>query len=169
MSWKINQSARRWAGLGLLAALLGSGARAAVEVGATFPPVTSSVMEGTVPDTAGKVVVVDFWASWCAPCKTSFPALSQLQNEFGSQLTIVGVSVDEKADAYERFLARMKPSFTTLRDRTQQLVATVSVPTMPTSYVIDRHGVVRFIHIGFHDDTAQALRTQIKQLIEEKS
>lgn len=160
----------RAAALGLCLFLAGHAtARAELEVGAQFPELPKYLGE-TAPgaDLAGRVVVVDFWASWCAPCRTSFPVLSRLQQEFPERLAIVGVSVDEKQAAYEQFLRRLKPSFLTLRDSDQRLAALVRVPTMPTSYVLDRSGRVRFVHAGFHGDTAGQLRTQIQQLIEEK-
>jgi len=164
-----------WAARLLAAAILGLGARAApaaVVEGEPFPALAEFALEGeAVPATAGRVVLVDFWASWCAPCKESFPALDALHREFASQgLLIVAVSVDERKTAYEAFVRRMKPSFLTVRDAAQALVARVSVPTMPTSYVIDRRGVVRHVHVGFHGQkSADALRAQILSLLAESS
>lgn len=143
----------------------------AVEVGSSFPPFAGYRFEGALPqDLAGKILVVDFWASWCAPCKASFPSLSLVQNEFGPRgVVVLGISVDEKSDAYEQFKKRMKPTFSTVRDGEHRLTADVSVPTMPTTFVVDRSGRVRFVHAGFHDTTPEALRSEITQLLEEKS
>jgi thiol-disulfide isomerase/thioredoxin len=148
--------------------VVGQQIRAEARIGQPFPSASQFQYDGSWPaELAGKVAVIDFWASWCAPCKASFPALSRLQNEFGSSVVIVGVSVDEKKAAYQQFIARFKPSVAVVRDGAHQLISQVKVPTMPTSYVLDRNGVVRFIHSGFHDGTEQELRTQIKQLLGE--
>jgi thiol-disulfide isomerase/thioredoxin len=142
----------------------------AIEMGATFPAFSSYHFDGELPDLAGKVVVVDFWASWCAPCKASFPHLSAVQNEFGSRgLVVLGISVDEKRGDFEQFKKRFKPSFSILRETDHRIANDLSVPAMPTTLVLDRSGHVRFIHAGFHDDTPARLHQEIVQLLDEKS
>lgn len=160
-----------------VALLVGSfaGLRAEVKVGDTFPalvsPVLVSLGTGELPATAGKVVLVDFWASWCGPCKASFPALAQLQRDFAARgLLIAAVSVDEKPAAASAFVKKLAPNFPTLHDRSQTLVKQVGVPTMPTSYLLGRDGRVRFVHQGFHGETTEReLRRQIETLLVEKS
>jgi thiol-disulfide isomerase/thioredoxin len=142
-----------------------------VSMGDPFPDLRSVARGGaTVPETAGKVMLVDFWASWCAPCKASFPALARLHAEFASRgLVIVGVSVDEKQAAYEAFVKKMQPPFAVVRDEQQKLVSTVKVPTMPTSYLVGADGRVRFVHRGFHGDaTENELRKQIQSVLSEE-
>jgi thiol-disulfide isomerase/thioredoxin len=159
----------------LLGALLALAAltplRADVHVGAAFPALASAGLAGDVPATAGQVLVVDFWASWCAPCKASFPAYARLHAAYAARgLVIVAVSVDEDAAAYAAFVKKFAPPFATVRDATQQLVRTVNVPTMPTSYLVARDGKVRFVHSGFHgEETEKALRAEIEALLAEKS
>ncbi len=103
------------------------------------------------------MVLVDFWASWCAPCKASFPVYSRLNAAYAARgLVIVAVSVDDSAAAYSAFVARLKPTFATVHDAKHKLVAQVQVPTMPTSYLVDRSGKVRFVHPGFHGDADRA-------------
>lgn len=158
-----------WLFVGVFAATLLSQRASALDIGSTFPSFAGYRFEGTPPDLAGKVVVVDFWASWCAPCKASFPVLSSVQNEFGSKgVVVLGISVDEKSGPYEQFRKRLNPSFPTIRDGEHRLTSDVSVPTMPTSFVLDRTGRVRFVHAGFHDETPARLRDELKQLLEEK-
>ena len=120
---------------------------------------------------SGQVVLVDFWATWCAPCKASFPAYTQLQRELASRgFILLAVSVDKTAGPYEEFLKRFNPAFLTVRDGAQKLIAEVKVPAMPTSYLIDRKGVVRSVHSGFHGEaTVKELREEIIRLLEEKS
>jgi len=138
--------------------------------GKAFPPLSAAGLTGgTLPDTAGKVVIVDFWASWCAPCRASFPAYSRIQAQYASRgLVVVAVSVDDSADPYSAFIAKMKPGFATLLDSKHALVADVQVPTMPTSYLLDRSGKVRFMHPGFHGDrTVDELNKEITALLAE--
>jgi thiol-disulfide isomerase/thioredoxin len=157
----------------LLAVFLGSlpaAAWADLRPGDPFPALaTAQLTGGTLPAMDGKVVLVDFWASWCAPCKASFPAYAKLQVEYVARgLVIVAVSVDENPAAYAAFVERLRPPFTAMRDQGQQLVRLVRVPAMPTCYLLGRDGRVRFVHQGFHgDDTERELRREIGALLAE--
>ncbi len=158
--------------LAACAAFFAPGLGAQTLPGASFPPLASAGLAGgSLPDLAGKVVLVDFWASWCAPCKASFPVYSRLQSEYADRgLAIVAVSVDDTPAAYSAFVAKLKPSFVTVHDAGHALVAEVQVPTMPTSYLIDRAGKVRYMHAGFHgDQTERELRKEIEVLLAERA
>lgn len=148
--------------------------RAEVKVGDVFPALATAglvPLTGTVPAVAGRVQLVDFWASWCAPCKASFPMLAKLHQDFGARgLVVAAVGIDEKPAAAAAFVRKLAPPFPTVHDREQNLVKQVGVPTMPTSYLIDRAGRVRYVHDGFHGDvTERDLRKQIEILLAEKS
>jgi len=145
--------------------------RADVNAGDAFPALASAGLAGDVPATAGKVLLVDFWASWCAPCKASFPAYARLHAAYAARgLVIVAVSVDEDPAAYAAFVKKLAPPFAAVRDATQQLVRIVNVPTMPTSYLVGPDGKVRQVHAGFHgDETEKALRAEIEALLAAKS
>jgi thiol-disulfide isomerase/thioredoxin len=152
----------------LAAVLLFATARAEIKVGDTFPVLASAgLVGGEVPDTKDKILIVDFWASWCAPCKAAFPALAKINADYAARgVILVGVSVDEKAAAYAAFVKKMAPPFLTLHDVAQKLVRTVAVPAMPTTYLIGRDGKVRFIHAGYQgESTDKILRTQIDKLL----
>ncbi|MFA5057311.1 MAG: TlpA disulfide reductase family protein [Opitutaceae bacterium] len=155
----------------LLAGLLaGTAARANLQPGDSFPSLVAAGLAGAPPPaTAGKVVLVDFWASWCAPCRMSFPAYAKLQADYRAHgLIVVAVSVDENPAAYEAFVKRLNPSFVVMRDQAQRLVHQVKVPAMPTCYLLGRDGRVRFVHQGFHgDDTERELRREIVALLTE--
>jgi thiol-disulfide isomerase/thioredoxin len=155
--------------LGMMAA---ASVSAAVSVGDMFPSLPGSSLSGTrVPDTTGKVAVVDFWASWCAPCKESFPSFNRIDADFAAKgLVIVAISVDKDPEAYASFVKKMHPSFFFARDTDQSLVARVAIRTMPTSYILDRHGRVRFIHAGFRGAETEALiRKELETLLGEKA
>ena len=146
--------------------------RAEVRVGDPFPSLNALDPVGVeLPARAGKVILVDFWASWCAPCKESFSSYAQLQTEYRSRgLVIVAVSVDEKQSAFEAFVKRFNPPFVVLRDRGQQLVRKVSVPAMPTCYLLGRDGRVRFVHQGFRGvETDRAIRQETDLLLAENT
>ena len=156
-------------------AMLGAAAfvRAEVKVGDAFPVLTPAALVnlsgGEIPAITGRVALVDFWASWCAPCKASFPAMAKLHAEYAARgLQIVAVSIDEKPAAAAAFWKKMAPPFVGLHDRESKLVQQVVVPTMPTSYLMDQSGRVRYVHAGFHGDLGD-LRKEIEALLAEKS
>lgn len=147
-------------------------ARAEVQVGDQFPVLTALEFGGgALPATTGKVVVVDFWASWCAPCKASFPVYARLHADYAARdVVVIAVSVDEKEAPFAAFVKKYAPPFVTVRDKAQQLVAQVKVPAMPTAYVLDRQGRVRFVHRGFHGaESDRELRRQLDTLLAEKA
>ena len=149
-----------------------STARAAVSPGDAFPSLaTAGLTGGPVPATAGQVVLVDFWASWCAPCKASFPAFARLHADYAARgLVIVAVSVDDRPADYTAFVKKWQPPFVTLLDGSHRLVAAVAVPGMPTSYLLGRDGRVRFIHQGYHGAATEAeLRQHIESVLAEKN
>lgn len=166
-------AARRRAAALQLALVCAVFARAEVKVGDAFPALASAgltPLSGAEPKSDDCVLLVDFWASWCAPCKASFPMMARLHQDYAARgLVIVAIGVDEKPAAAAAFVKKLAPPFATLHDREQKLVQQVSVPTMPTSYLIDREGRVRFMHVGFYDRTTEReMRTQLEALLAEK-
>ena len=144
-----------------------TGTPAAIKVGSTLPALDSFGLEGRMPALAGKVLVLDFWASWCAPCKASFPALQRLHEEYrGRGVEVIAVNVDTKREAADRFLAEHPVTFTVLHDPLQALVETVAPAAMPTSLVIDRKGRVFSLHTGYRgEETEKALREEIEKCL----
>jgi len=147
--------------------LSGLAAGAAVQEGGRLPDLTKMGLKGTLPATAGKVVLVDFWASWCGPCKQSFPALERLHEKYGKRgLVIVAVSVDEDADAMQEFLDAHPVSFAVVHDAQQRLVEATEVEAMPTSFLIGKDGKVAVVHTGFKgDETEEQIAIEIEGLL----
>jgi thiol-disulfide isomerase/thioredoxin len=131
--------------------------------GVLLPDWAGRGLEGALPDTQGRVLVVDFWASWCAPCQASFPDLAGIHRDYaGRGVTLVAISVDQTARAYEAFVKKFAPPFVTVRDARREYVATVGVPAMPTTLVVGRDRKIRAVFAGYHGEkTGAALRAAL--------
>jgi len=141
---------------------------AALKIGDAFPDLGSFSLEGQLPDGfKGKVVIVDFWASWCGPCKESFPAMNELQKEYADKgLVVLAVNEDEEKSDMQDFLKANVAAFAVVRDAKQKLVAVAGIQTMPSSFVLDNTGKVRFTHTGFHGaETRKEYEQQIESLL----
>ncbi len=113
----------------------------------------------------GKVVLIDFWASWCEPCRHSFPWLNEMQEKYSNRLVVIGVNVDrERADA-ARFLAAVPARFQVIYDPAGDLAAKYDVPGMPSSYVFDTSGKLVDKHIGFHKAQRTEREAQLRSLL----
>jgi len=116
----------------------------------------------------GKVVYVDFWASWCGPCRQSMPKFNTLYKQLSSKgFDIVAINLDEsKADA-QRFLQDYPVNYTVLYDATGQSPKQFGVSVMPTGYLLDRFGMVRYTHQGFRDGDEAKLMQEVNKLLAE--
>jgi cytochrome c biogenesis protein CcmG/thiol:disulfide interchange protein DsbE len=140
--------------LALLATVLmfAADARAAQPAPARAPGFHLAAVNGfvTLDSLRGKAVLVDFWASWCAPCKRSFPWMSALQDSLASHgLEIVAINLDKDRDAADRFLEQNKPRFTVVFDPGGETAEAYHVAAMPTSFLIGPDGTVLMTHAGF--------------------
>lgn len=116
----------------------------------------------------GKVVYLDFWASWCAPCRQSFPWMNAMQAQYAGQgLEIVAVNVDKERELVKQFLAKYPAQFTVAYDPTGESAVLFKVKGMPSSYLIDRTGEIRFTHLGFREDDRATLEGRIQQILQE--
>ncbi len=139
-----------------------------LKVGDALPDLSTFGLEGKLPDELkGKVVVLDFWASWCGPCKESFPVMEDLHQKYGAKgLVVLAVNVDEDAAAMKDFLKSHPASFTIVRDAGKKLVSTVNIASMPTSFVIGTDGKVASVHKGFHGkESAKQYVEEIEKLL----
>jgi thiol-disulfide isomerase/thioredoxin len=132
-------------------------------------PKLGAVENSSLSQYRGKVVYIDFWASWCAPCRTSFPLLEKFYQAKQKQgFALLAINMDEEIDAAHRFLERYPASFEILRDAEARWADTYGVETMPTSFIIDKKGVIRHIHHGFAKDDMADIEKIVNQLLAEK-
>lgn len=158
----------------LLAALLVLPVAAhAVSPGAPAPDVTAAQLLKPDANVAlkslrGSVVYVDFWASWCIPCRLSMPALDELYRKYGTQgFRVVGVNKDVAGEDADRFLKRVNVSFMLVADKNDAVAKAFDVQAMPSGYLVDRKGVVRYVHRGFTDATYTELKREIESLLKD--
>lgn len=152
-----------FARLGLVAALLASGAAAllapgvaaAVEPGQPAPAFELPGRQGVIrlADYRGKLVYLDFWASWCGPCRKSFPWMNDMQARYGARgLRVIGLNVDQKPADAQAFLNQVAAGFDIAFDASGQAPRAYGVKAMPTSVLIGPDGKVLAVHAGFRDD-----------------
>ena len=164
-------------GLFLVAALALAGLWAApalaLKVGDPAPSFKAARLDGAgqfvLADMHGKVVLVDFWASWCGPCQKSMPQFDALQKEFPSdRFVVVGVNVDKDTGAAKKALEKRPVSYLIASDPSGMLPSRYGLETMPTAYLIDGDGAVRYVHRGFREGDVEKLKEQIQKLLAEK-
>lgn len=130
----------------------------------TTTTLTAADFEQTVAD--NDIVLVDFWASWCGPCLKSLPLLEELQQEFGGDaFQVVGVNLDKDPAKGRRFLKKISVSYPSATDPSGKIPETFGLETMPTSYIVDREGVIRHVHRGFRRGDMDDLRERIAALV----
>ncbi|HEY5604210.1 MAG TPA: TlpA disulfide reductase family protein [Gammaproteobacteria bacterium] len=119
-----------------------------------------------ISELKGDVVYVDFWATWCPPCRQSFPWMEEMHQRYSNLgFKIVAISLDTKRDVIDQFLKTMTTNFTIAHDPGGESATAFQVKGMPSSYLIDRKGNVHLTHMGFNDRDKAKLESQIKDLI----
>ena len=158
---------------GFATVLLLASSAAALEPGGRPPAIEMPDLEGKKVELAalqGKVVVVDFWASWCGPCKQEMPVLEALHKKYGEQgLVIIGVNIDNNPKKMNNFLKGTPVSFRIVHDRKLAVASKYEPGTMPTSYFIGKDGKVKYVHEGFRKKDAGELEERVKTLLAEST
>jgi peroxiredoxin len=117
-------------------------------------------------DTAGSVVYLDFWASWCGPCRQSFPWMNQMQAKYSAKgFKVVAVNLDARNDDAMKFLAQNPANFTVAFDSKGQTPKAFGVKGMPTSFLIDKSGKILSVHLGFKPADKEEMEKQIQNAL----
>jgi peroxiredoxin len=143
-------------------------------LGKPAPEITAEFVSGdgpkTIKEAQGKVLVLDFWGTFCEPCKKSFPLYQELVDQQAGGLAVIAVSVDEpddiKKEKLTEFAKEHKAKFAIAWDKDHKAAEAYGLAalTMPSAFMIDKTGVVRHVHAGFKDDEVQKLNEEIKAL-----
>lgn len=116
----------------------------------------------------GQVVMLNFWASWCAPCRQEMPLLEELYNKYKSLgFTLLGVNVEQDSSKASTLLRNIKVSFPILFDNKNQVSKAYKVSAMPTTVIIDRDGNMRYLHLGYKPGYENDYQKQVRALIRE--
>lgn len=120
----------------------------------------------SLDDYKGRVVYVDFWASWCGPCRKSFPFMQELQQEYDDEgLTVIAINMDQNSDDAHRFLEENPAAFLIGRDPAGRVAKQFGVMTMPSSFIVDRDGMIQEVHMGFKPSTKKKITSKIGELL----
>ena len=115
----------------------------------------------------GKVVLLNFWATWCGPCRQELPELARVQEKFRDRgLAVVAVTVDNEVENVRAFLKKYDIKLQALWDKKKKVADAYVVEKMPSSYLIDRNGVVRFIHRGYTPEELKRIEAEIDDLLD---
>jgi len=151
------RSPSRWLSTIVLAAVLVTARAAPVDVGGL-----------DLRPYAGKVVVVDFWASWCQPCRRSFPWLNEMTSRYGDRgLVVLAVNTDTEASDADRFLREVPARFPIIRDPAGQLANHYHLPGMPVSLIFGTSGQLLRTHVGFREADRSTREAELTHLLDE--
>jgi len=114
---------------------------------------------------AGHVVLVDFWATWCDPCRLSFPQYQALARRHGNDVVVVGISEDDEDAGIDRFIEETGAHFPVAWDGDKTLAQRYRINSMPTLFIIDKNGLVRYVHSGFRPGDEDQIDNAIKSLM----
>lgn len=141
----------------------------AAEEGKPAPDFTLKALDGSnikLNELRGTVVLVNFWASWCGPCRTEMPLLDDLYGEYRDYgFTVLGINLDEERSQAMKLLDKVPVSFPVLFDPDNSTSETYAVDAMPTTVLIDRNGVVRHHHRGYKEGYMEKYEEQVKALV----
>jgi len=156
--------------VGLLFVFAWSANTVAVEVGEPAPQFGALTLGGertiSLAEYAGKVVILDFWASWCGPCLVAMPELERLSNALEPESAVLlAVSVDSDPKRAARFMRKMGVSYDSLIDMDGKIAAQFDLPGMPTTYVINPEGLIVARHVGFKPGDEAKLASAVNDVL----
>lgn len=155
----------------LSVALLFSGAAVAKEVNKPAPEIALPDKSGStvkLSDFKGQVVMVNFWASWCQPCRTEMPLIEDLYQRFKKiGFTVLAVNVDENPDNGKKMLKEVPVSFPVVFDSKNKMIEKYQVQAMPSTYMVDRKGNIREVHRGYKPGDEADYEQYVRKLLRE--
>lgn len=142
----------------------------ALKIGEKFPDIQLKRLNSKTKfdsrELKGKIVLVDIWGSDCPPCRLAMPKMNSIfKNLRKKNFVILGINVDENDDDIKFFLSEYKIDYPLLDDRKHDLVKRLDVQMMPTSFLLDGEGIVRYVHKGFRNGDAEILEKKIRALL----
>ena len=153
----------------------GGGASSAADgkhplLGAPAPDFAAASVNGkgkaAVKASSGKVLIVDFWATWCEPCKKSFPKLEDLYVKFkASGMDLIAVSEDDENGGLTDFGNTFGAKFPLVWDEGKAIAGKWQPKSMPSTFIVDKKGIVRFVHLGYHDGEEAEIEKEVKSLL----
>jgi peroxiredoxin len=146
-------------------------AGAAVTPSAGAPDFTLPSLDGPnlrLQEQRGHVVMINFWATWCGPCRVEMPHLSRLYEKYrGSGFTVLAVNIDEDPHKAASLAKQLGMKFPVLLDREKKVSRLYDLSTMPSTVLVDRDGRVRYVHRGYRDGYEETYDKQIRELLRE--
>ncbi len=139
---------------------------------------TGKAMDFTLPSRSGEnvrlaelqgeVVLVNFWASWCGPCRAELPKLEEMHQKYKDLgVTILGINIDETRELSQKLLKDVEVNFPVLYDHDNKVSEPYDIQAMPSTFIIDKSGNFRYVHLGYQDGYELAYEEQIKKLMRE--
>lgn len=127
---------------------------------------THSSYESAIKDYKGKIVYLDFWASWCGPCRKSFPWMNKMQTEYGSEnFSVVSVNLDSDKELAEKFLVQTPANFPIVYDPNGDIASELKLKGMPSSFLINTRGKIISTHVGFTAEKKERYEQEILKLL----
>ncbi len=119
-------------------------------------------------DLRGEVVLINFWATWCGPCRQEMPELNKLHAQFhNAGFTLLGVNIDDDPGAARELARKLGVSFPVLLDTDKRVSRLYDVDTMPATLIVDRNGKVRYVHRGYKPGVEATYQKQIRELLKQ--
>lgn len=150
---------------------LSLGAVAKIPVGAEAPDFALDTLSGSklrLQDQRGRIVMINFWASWCAPCRLEMPHLIRLHDKYhAAGFTLLGVNIDDDRKVAAAMAERIGVKFPVLLDTGKKVTGTYDMGAMPATLILDRKGRVRFVHLGYEAGLEATYEKQVKDLLKE--
>jgi len=134
----------------------------------TFANDTLEQFEAQIASHKGKVIYIDFWASWCVPCRKSFPWLNKMQSEYSDQnFTVLSVNLDADHELAKQFLTETPAKFPIFYDPKGKVAKAFKLKGMPSSYIVNKEGKIVSSHVGFTDKKKIIFQQEIIKLLDE--